>query len=90
MRFDACKGLVWLDVMCIDLANDMSQRLRITLVDQEQFLGVTQLLEDRLGAVLEPLNMDSLVHLVHVYDLSKPDQHLDENLRERTMMLYQK
>lgn len=61
MQPDICKGFIGLDVSCIDFANNKSQRLRITLVDEKQFLRVAQLLQDRLGAVLEPLHMNCVM-----------------------------
>lgn len=90
MRLDVCEGLIGLDVMYIDFADDMFQRLCIACVGQKQFLGVTQLLKDRLGAMLVPLDVNSLVHFVHIHDLAEPDPNLNDKVARTCDMLYQK
>lgn len=40
--------------------------------------------------MLEPLNMDSFIQFIQVYDLSKPDEKLDEMSQGYVIMAYQK
>ena len=90
VRLDFREGLVWLDVMRIDFADNIFYPLHVTLVGQKEFLRVTQLLEKRFGTMLEPLNMNIFMFLVQVNNPSKPSQIWVRNCKKCTTMPYQK